>query len=380
MRSSMKLSVKGETPVETKPQRQPKVLIAAGDGHITEVEMIKGLRLEGIDIHAALESTSPHLDALRDGGIPTRTLDLKNNADIKGALTVRRWIKDEGFDIVHGLANRQVANFIWASYSLPNKVVAYRGAVGHVSRWDPGCYLKWLNPRIDQLICVSKAVERDLAVSGVNSNKLVTIYKGHDLAWYAHLNRKAARADVEKEFGIPFDATLVGMAANMRRVKGADLLLKALMALPPHVHGLFIGEVRDPALPKLAADPRLAGRVHFTGFRSNAPHLIGALDINLAPSRGREGLTKTVIEGMVQGVPTIASEAGGLTEMVDHGESGYVFPIDNLKLLTQHLETLIESPETQKVMGERGREIAATRFSVNQTIAHTAALYRSLSL
>ena len=363
----------------TKPKRQPKVLIAASDGHITEVEMIKGLRREGIDIQAAFESTSPHLEALHDGDIPTRTLDLKNNADIRGALKIRRWIKDEGFDIVHGLANRQVANSIWASYGLPNKVIAYRGAIGHVSYWDPGCYLKWLNPRIDRLICVSKAVERDLAASGVNPAKLITIYKGHDPSWYAHLNHKAAREAVEREFDIPNGVTLIGMAANMRPVKGADLLLRALMELPASIHGLFIGEVRDPQLPKLAADSRLTGRVHFTGFRSDAPHLIGALDINIAPSRGREGLTKTVIEGMVQGVPTIVSEAGGLPEMVDDGKNGYIFPIDDLSILTQRLKTLIDSPETQHTMGELGREIAITRFSVSQTIAHTAALYRSFA-
>lgn len=376
----MSASVISGAQVVTESPRQPKVLIAAGRGHITEVEMIKGLRREGIDIHAAFEGTSPHLEALRDGGVPTRTLDLKSNADFRGALKIRRWIKYECFDIVHGLANRQVANFIWASYGLSNKVIAYRGAIGHVSRWDPTCYIKWLNPRIDKIICVSKAVERDLAASGVKSHKLVTIYKGHDLAWYAHLDRKAARADVDKEFGIPSDAILVGMAANMRRVKGADLLLRALMELPHSVHGLFIGEVRDPEIPRLAADPRIAERAHFTGFRSDAPYLIGALDINVAPSRGREGLTKTVIEGMVQGVPAVVSEAGGLPEMVDSNKSGDVFPIDDLNSLTANLITLTGSLEIREAMGACGKEISKDRFSINQTIANTAELYRSMSV
>jgi glycosyltransferase involved in cell wall biosynthesis len=263
--------------------REPKVLIATGGGHVTEIEMIKGLRREGINLYAALNEYSPNHQALEAAGVPTRSLDLRSNVDVHDALKIRRWIKREGFDIVHGLANREVANILWASYGLPNKVIAYRGAIGHVSRWDPSCYIKWLNPRIDKIICVSKAVERDLAASGVNPAKLITIYKGHDLAWYAHLDRKAARADVEKEFGIPKDAILVGMAANMRPVKGADLLLRALIELPANVHGLFIGQVRDPEIPKLAADPRLAGRVHFSGLRSDAPYLIGALDINVAP-------------------------------------------------------------------------------------------------
>ena len=363
----------------TESIKAPKVLIAAGGGHITEVEMIKGLRKAGVNIHAAFESTSPHLQALRDSGLPTRTLDLKSNADFRGAMKIRRWIKDEGFDIVHGLANRQVANFIWASYGLPNKVIAYRGAIGHVSRWDPTCYIKWLNPRIDKIICVSKAVECDLAESGVNPTKLITIYKGHDLSWYAHYNRKAARAEVEKEFSIPNDAILVGMAANMRRVKGADLLLKALAYLPENVHGLFIGEVRDPELAELAAEPQVAKRAHFTGFRSNAPYLIGALDINVAPSRGREGLTKTVIEGMLQGVPAIVSSAGGLPELVDDVDHWLIVNPNDPLALSLKLKQAITDSKRLSHLSEKCKINAASKFSIETSIEKTKTLYKALA-
>ncbi|MEX0449084.1 glycosyltransferase family 4 protein [Spiribacter sp. 221] len=341
--------------------------------------MIIGLRRVGIDIHAALESTSPHIRRLRDAGIPVRILDLRSNADLPNARRIRGWIRNEKLDVVHGLANRQVANFIWASYGLRNKVIAYRGAIGHVSRWDPTCYLKWLNPRIDRIICVSRAVERDLADSGVKPGKLVTIYKGHDLSWYEALEPAAARHAVNREFNIPEDAILVGMAANMRPVKGADLLLQAMYHLPGHVHALLIGEQRDPQLASLAADPRLRHRVHFTGFRTDAPRLIGALDINTAPSRGREGLTKTVIEGMAQGIPAVVSTAGGLPELVEDGETGYVVDIDDLEVLVNRLKTLVDDPEQRRGMGRKARYRIGERFDVKATIESTAKLYRDLS-
>ncbi|MDR9489977.1 MAG: glycosyltransferase family 4 protein [Spiribacter sp.] len=358
----------------------PKVLIAAGNGHITEVEMIKGLRHSGVNIHAAFASTSPHLQALTDAGVPTRSLDLKGNADFRNALKVRGWIKDEQFEIVHGLANRQVANFIWASYGLPNKLIAYRGAIGHVSRWDPTCYIKWLSPRVNKIICVSQAVERDLAANGVNSAKLITIYKGHDLSWYAHLDREAARAAVKREFNIPNDALLIGMAANIRAVKGADLLVSALEALPGNVHALIIGDIRDKRLLDRVDRSAARGRIHCTGYRDEAASLIGALDINCAPSRGREGLTKTVIEGLAQGVPAVVSTAGGLPEMVDHGKSGYVFPIDDLRAFIQCLHELIESSDLRKTMGERGKTLLQQRFDVRATITSTSQLYKQLLL
>ena len=361
------------------PKKSPtiKVLIAGNKGHVTETEMIKGLIENGVDVHAAFASDSPQIAELQRASVTTRTLDLKSNIDPAGARKIRRWIKDEGFNIVHGLANRQVANLIWASYGLPNKVIAYRGAIGHVSRWDPGCYLKWLNPRIDKIVCVSKAVERDLAASGVRPDKLVTIYKGHDLDWYKDLDPVEARRAVNAEFGIPEDAVLVGMAANMRRVKGADLLMRALMALPDHVHGLFIGEVRDPLVYKLAADPSIKHRVHFTGYRNEASSLIGALDINVAPSRGREGLTKSIIEGMVQGVPSVVSDAGGLPELVADESPSPVFPAENVGRLTALIQQTIE----REVGGDKlrpKRSRLPSRFLIGSTVTQTHELYTEL--
>jgi len=356
----------------------PKVLIGARQGHITEVEMIKGLRQSGVDIHAAFESTSPHLKTLKAAGVPVRTLDLRSNVDLRNARRIRRWIKDEDFEIVHGLSNRPVANFILASYGLNNKVIAYRGTAGHVSRWDPTCYLKWLNPRIDKIVCLSEAVKIDLAQNGVEERKLTTIYKGHDLQWYADFDPQSAKAMVAQEFSIPPKAILIGMAANMRPVKGADLLLRALIDLPDNVHGLFIGEVRDPTIRKLSADPRLAQRVHFTGFRPDAPRLLGALDINVAPSRAREGLGKSVIEAMVQGIPTVVANVGGLPELVGpHGQEN-IFSVDNVNSLREKITQLIDNEPKRIAAGQAARRRIEHHFSLQTTVDETLQLYRDL--
>ena len=355
-----------------------KILIAAGRGHITEVEMIKGLHRMGFDMHAAFESTSPHLEKLRQADIPTYDLDLKSNIDLKKSLSIRRWIIEEGFSVVHGLANRQVANFIWASYGLHHKVVAYRGAVGHVSRWDPTCYIKWLNPRLDKIICVSHAVERDLRDSGVKSEKLATIYKGHMSEWYEAFNSDNARQKINSEFGTPSDAILVGMAANMRQVKGADILLEAMRLLPENIYALLIGEVRDPNLRKIAENSDIRSRVIFTGFRDDAKSMIGGLDINTAPSRGREGLTKTIIEGMAQGRPSVVSNAGGLPEMIDEGVTGFVTDVEDVTSFAERISQLSMDPELRARMGAQAKEVVRSRFGIEQTIQSTGKLYREL--
>lgn len=360
-------------------QLTPKVLIAADNGHITEVEMIKGLRERGVDIHAAFASTSPHLKDLEAAGVPIRTLDLKTNADLRSALKIRKWIKEGQFNIVHGLANRQVANFIWASYRMPNKVIAYRGAIGHISRWDPTCYLKWLNPRIDKIVCVSNAVKEDLKEHGINANKLTTIYKGHDLKWYNTKRKSIKRQELNRVFKIPPESILVGSAGNLRRVKGADVIINALHYLPENIHAVFIGEIRDSLLQQLASHPDVSDRVHFTGFRKDAVELIGSLDINTAPSRGREGLTKTVIEGMAQCIPSITSKAGGLAETIEHGISGYHTEENTPKEFAKLINILAQDYKLRDRIGTKARERVETHFNIQETIKKTERLYKELS-
>jgi glycosyltransferase involved in cell wall biosynthesis len=66
--------------------------------------------------------------------------------------------------------------------------------------------------------------------------------------------------------------------------------------------------------------------------------------------------------------------------MVDHGKSGYVFPIDDLRAFTQCLHKLIESSDLRKIMGKRGKTLLQRRFDVHATITSTAHLYKQLVL
>jgi glycosyltransferase involved in cell wall biosynthesis len=188
-----------------------------------------------------------------------------------------------------------------------------------------------------------------------------------------------AREKVNAEFGIPSDAVLIGMAANMRRIKGADLLLKALMQLPKNVHGLFIGSVLDSEISILASDPKLSDRVHLTGFRKDAIEMIAALDINVAPSRGREGLTKSVIEASALKIPSICSNAGGLPETQPAGNHETIFSNGDVTRLKELLHTLIGNSELRKQLGSSSQKHTRENLSVEITIKRTETIYHEIT-
>jgi len=355
--------------------RDCRILMVARQGHATEAEQMVRLRARGLDLRAVVEPDSPLLPLLERRGVPVSALRLRSHVDFRSVRALRRRIRAERLTIVHALANRPLSNLLWASLGLPVRVVGYRGAVGHVHRFDPGCWLKWCHPRLDRIVCVSEAVRQDLLRAGIRAERLVTIYKGHDFDWYDHLPRPDLAA-----FGIPRNAFVVGCAANMRRVKGVDVLIRSLEHLPDDlgVHLLLIGEVRDPLVTQLAGDPRWSTRVHLLGFRSDAPALMGACHLACAPSRGREGLTKAIIEPMAQGVPAVVTRAGGLPELVEDGRSGFVVDVDDPQALAGRIELLARDPELRQRMGREARARMQTHFHVDATVDRTLDLYQEL--
>ncbi|MFP4455840.1 MAG: glycosyltransferase family 4 protein [Desulfonatronovibrio sp.] len=357
--------------LQSNPSARLKVLMVTRTSHITEIDMMCRLKKSGVEVEAITESDCPHIKLLGDAGIPHESLDLKSRLDIKGIKRLRQRIKKGGFHVVHGFSNRPISNLVWASYGLNHALVIYRGAIGHVRRWDPDCWLKWLNPRVDRIACVSHAVKKDLIKSGARPDKLVTIYKGHDFSWYHDL----PCIDLNSEFKIPDNAFIVGCAANMRRVKGVDILLKSLLELPENIHALLMGEVRDPLVKTLAQKPEIKDRVHFAGFRQDAPAILGSCHLAVAPSRGREGLTKSIIEPMAQGVPAVVTEAGGLPEMLEHGISGYIVPIDDPTAMAKAIGKLAKDPELCAQFGQKAKQRMEKVFSINQTAESTLQMY-----
>ena len=352
-----------------------RVLMVARQGHITETEQMCRLRARGLDVRAVVEPDSRNLSLLEERGVPVSTMRLRSHVDLRAIPILRRRIREEGLTILHALANRPLSNLLWASLGLPVKVVGYRGAVGHVHRLDPGCWLKWYHPRLDRIVCVSEAVRNDLLRSGIEPEKLVTIFKGHDLDWY----RGLARPDLAA-LGIPGSAFVVGCAANMRRVKGVDVLIRALAHIPDalDVHLLLIGEVRDPLVARLAADPRWSQRVHLVGFRNDAVALLGGCHVACAPSRGREGLTRAIIEAMAQGVPVVVTRAGGLPEMVEDGLSGFIVDVEDATMLADRIVRLAKDPELRLRMGRAATLRQETMFHVDTTVDRTLTLYKDL--
>lgn len=353
-----------------------RVLLIAGRSDRPEAHLIVGLHRAGFEVHVLCDTEGPCFPVLRAAGISATHLTIAARLAPRAVLAIRRAVKAFRPDIVHAFTNRALACALPALRGSRARLVCYRGTTGHLSRWDPASRLTYLHPRVDAIVCVSDAVRDYLLTLRIPPQKAVTIRKGHDVAWYA-----AGPVPAASDLGVPEGAWVAGCVANMRRVKGAHVLLEAMRRIPRerNIHAVFIGHVRDDEVTRLQRDAALQGRIHFTGFRKDATRLMAGFSAVVMPSLEREGLPKAVVEAMAQGVPAVVSSVGGLPELVDDGRTGFVVPPAEPEPLASALLRLADDEALRVRMGAASRERIEQVFNIRATIEQTIALYRRLA-
>lgn len=360
----------------------PKVLFITNYGqpgiHNTrpEAEMIIGVKRAGLDVEVMTRRDSYWGERLEAAGIRVHDYLPRKKFSWDAIRRIRTVLRDGQFDVVQLFNNPAIANGVVASIGLPVRVVTYRGQTGNVSRWNPLQYLMHLSPQVDRIVCVAEAVRQSL-LPLTGPDKPVTIYKGHDLAWY----ERPAPADLG-EFGIPAGAFAVCCVANYRPRKGVEVLIDAMKFLPPEagIHILLIGSGMDneELTRRVAASPR-PELVHRLGFRTDVMSIVAACDATVLPAVRREGLPKTVIESMVLEVTPIVTRTGGSPELVEDGVSGVVVPPGDPEALAAAMLRLAGNPAENRAMGQRARERIGARFRIEDSVRQHVELFRELA-
>ncbi len=309
---------------------------------------------------------------LAAAGVDVTNLTVRHRLDLPAMRQVRSRIRAFEPEVIYAPGNKTLSVTLMAARGTGARVIGYRGTIGHLSHWDPASWLTYLNSRLSRIVCVSEAVRRYLLSLNIPTERAVTIYKGHDPAWYQAFEKPDLAS-----FGIPADAFVVGFTGSMRPVKGVDVLLDALHRVPADlpVHLLLVGEVRDKRIADMADDPAIRDRVHLTGFRTDAPALAGACSAFAMPTVEREGLPRSVIEAMCQRVAPSVTDVGGMTELVESGTSGTVVPPRNARALAAAIEQLARDPQLCRSMGEGAARRIATDFHIDTTVRRMHELF-----
>jgi glycosyltransferase involved in cell wall biosynthesis len=115
--------------------------------------------------------------------------------------------------------------------------------------------------------------------------------------------------------------------------------------------------------------------VSWLGEREDVPELMRALDMLLLPSR-EEPFGRTLIEAMALGVPVLATDVGGPSEIIENGREGYLLSPTEPEAWARAVRTIAESPELRREMGLAGRRRVEQAFTVERHVAAMLSVYQ----
>jgi glycosyltransferase involved in cell wall biosynthesis len=173
------------------------------------------------------------------------------------------------------------------------------------------------------------------------------------------------------------DGCVLGTLARLDRIKGIDVLLRALVELPA-VRLRLVGEGPDrDELVALAAELNLADRVELRPWTDDPHAELAAIDIFVLPSRN-EGFPLSIVEAMLAGRPVVATDVGSVAEAVVP-ETGVVVPKDDVPALRVAIARLVDDHALRARLGAAGRERALERFTAAKMARDFEALYARIT-
>lgn len=243
-------------------------------------------------------------------------------------------------------------------------VILARADIVHVREFYPRLPLLWPAYRRrlqrSKVVCVSRAVAEQFDHAEV-------VYDG-----LAFVPERAP--DGREALGLPADGTMVACLGRLSGWKGQDDLIRAL----PHTRdarALIAGDAwpgnerYELELRELAAKLGVADRVHFVGFRDDVENVLGAADVVAVPSTRPDPFPNSALEAAAAGCCVIARNAGGLPEMLRHGETGLLYDGG-----PEELAHLIDTADRDR-MGAAARADIRTRFAPQRMLDRLQALW-----
>ncbi|GAA4704613.1 glycosyltransferase [Brevibacillus fulvus] len=233
-------------------------------------------------------------------------------------------------------------------------------------------------------IAVSGAIGDILRNEGVSPEKISVIYNGMDFTALRQTERRQLdREQLRAEWNIPADAFLFGTVARFVPVKGLPYLVEAFASLvksqPDSGYRLvMVGDgVERPLLEQKVKELGVEQLVHFAGFRHDIPACLHAID-TFVHSSIYEGLGYTIIEAMASEVPVVATNAGGVKEIVADGQTGLLVKPQDASALAAAMQRLAENPALRSAFAKQALTLVESTFTITGMARQTLALYDRL--
>jgi glycosyltransferase involved in cell wall biosynthesis/uncharacterized membrane protein len=359
--------------------RRPRLLmlitLAETGGAQTYVTLLLPGLAERFDVTLAARGCGPLRDAARAAGVRFVPLEHVRRAinpwrDARGLVELVRLCRRERPDIAH--ANSSKAGILGRLAALLARVpirvftahgwafAAYRGLAGRLYLWGD----RLVRPLTTLVICVAER-ERELGVRArtCTPKRTAVVRNAVDVSSFAE----------SRHAGEPPQLIAVSRFAYP---KDFVTLVEALAAVDVDYRAVFVGD--GPERPAVVGELRrrgLSARVELLGERNDVPELLASSDLFVLSSRS-EGLPVSVLEAMAASLPVVATDVGGVGELVVHGTTGLLVPPGDAGTLGKALERLLRERNLRRRLGTAARRRAEHEFDLPRWLRAHVDLYR----
>ena len=278
------------------------------------------------------------------------------------AFNLRRWAKNRSIEVIHQNNGFDLGALI-LSRLLRVPLVAYERG------WEwRSLFVKLMAPRVTRYIANSESTKASLVSLRVPAKRITVIYPPLDLSTF-HLPRKTTVS--RQTFGLDPTVPCFGIVGMLLPWKGHEVFLKAAKAVVARVsnaHAFIVGaapnadKVYERRLRALAHDLGIGDRVTFTGYRADIPDILTILDVVIHASIQSEPFGRVITEAMAMKRPVVATNAGGPTEIIEDGRTGFLVPPGDHEAMADRVVALLEDRALAERVGDAGSREAARRF------------------
>lgn len=348
------------TPIATDtPIKVAQVLAGAEQGGAENffVRLVSGLNERAELQEKAFIRNHPHrIESLQKAGVDTEGFAFGGRLDILGYRKYHKALKQFDPDIVMTWMGRA------SSMTPASKKYLLVNRLGHYYK------LKYYN-HADYWVGISRGICQHMIDGGFPKDKVFYIPNFADETPVEPLPRNS--------FNTPEERPLLLAAGRLHVNKGFDVLLHAMTEIPNAMLWLAGAGPEEQALKTLCHDLGLDDRVRFLGWRNDVTTLMRTADVFVCPSR-HEGLGSIVMESWAHGCPIVATDSQGPGEVIEHGVSGLITPIDKAPELAAAVNSVLNSTDLREALIANAKAVYEQSFCKRHIVNEYVALYQKL--
>lgn len=226
--------------------------------------------------------------------------------------------------------------------------------------------------RVDKIIVVSESIKEELVSDlGIPGDKIAVVYNGVDLDEFHVLDQKNVENE-KKKFGFFKGSKIIGYDGRLHEEKGLNILIDAFYQVSrrfDHLYLLLLGDGSERKKLELQVSRLgIEKKVLFLGYREDVPLFLNLIDIFVLPSIARESFGISIIEAMACGKVVIASNLGGIPEIISNEADGLLFNPGSEKELADLLSKALSDDAMVKEMEGKALKKVKKYFSVDVMI------------